>query len=181
MTDVPPAPDAEPSTETASPAHWPQMTGQAVSDFIGFSPTMLRKLENQDFVERLASGKFDGGAALLGYIRWLKDDARRNNKTEGAKRKEAAQALKVEIDNAKALHELVDFDTIELSFSEIFTLLRSEFDALPAGVTRDLDLRAAMETYINGVFDRCRSRFEAEVKALQSGRPMLDGEESGES
>ena len=124
MKASPSTSEAEPSTETASLAHWPHMTGQAVSDLIGFSPTMLRKLEQQGFVERLEpGGRFDAGAALLGYIRWLRDDARRSTKTNEGKRKETAQALKVEIEIAKELKELVDVETIEETFLEMFTTL----------------------------------------------------------
>ncbi len=181
MTASPGASDPEPPTETAAAAHWPQMTGQAVSDFLGFTPQWLKKLEQQGFVDRLDNKLFDAGAVCLGYIRWLKDDARRNNKTEGAKRTEAAKALKVEIENAKALHEVADFETIELTFVEMFTTLSSEVFSVPAAFTRDLPQRAALETLINGAFDRCRQTFDATIAALRSGAPVLDAEEDGES
>ena len=158
------------------------MTGQAVSDHFGFSPRWLKKLEDEGFVARRDDTKlFDAGEVASGYIRWLKDDARRNNKTEGAKRTEAAKALKVEIENAKALHEVVDFETVELTFSEILTTLRNEVGSVPAAYTRDLTQRGALEVLFNGAFDRAREAFEATIAALESGAPTLDADEEAES
>ena len=158
------------------------MTGQAVSEHFGFSARWLKKLEDEGFVARRDETKlFDAGEVARGYIRWLKDDARRNNKTEGAKRTEAAKALKVEIENAKALHEVVDFETVEVTFSEILTTLRNEIGSVPAAHTRDLAQRGALEALINGAFNRCSEAFAATVAALQSGAPVMDADEEAES
>lgn len=156
------------------------MTGQAVSDLLNVSPRWLAKLEEQGFAKRLENKQFDVIDVCLGYIRWLKDDARLNNKTAGAKRKEDAQALKVEIEIAEKLGRLVDMETVELAFLEMFTAVRTEIGAVPAGVTRDLQIRAEIETLLNGAFDRCQAAFEALRQALRSNCPDLDALEEGE-
>ena len=171
---------AEPSRETASAAHWPQMTGQAVSDFLEFSPTWLKKLEQQGFVERLENKLFDGGAVCLGYIRWLKDDARRGSKTEGAKAKEAEQLRRLQIENAKMVGDLVDFEMVEAFFAESHTKLRSIFGGIPAGLSRDPELRALLEKRLNAGFDEYRAAFEAMAAAVRDQRPALEGDEEGE-
>ncbi len=180
MTATPSTSDTEPSKETASPAHLPRMTGQAVSDLIGFTPTMLRKLEQQDFVERGEDKLFDPTAAVQGYIRWLKDDARRSSKTESAKRIEALREERLELELAAYKNSLGDLESYELTFVEMFTTLRNEVEAVPAGATRDLALRAKIEKLINGAFDRCRDKFENTLAALRSGGPVLDDAEAGE-
>ncbi len=180
MTASPLGASDDPSTETASSAHLPRLTGQAVSDLIGFTPTMLRKIEQQGFVTRGEDKLFDPAEAVQGYIRWMKDEARRSSKTEGAKRTEELRQRKLEIDIAKEMHELVDVETVEVTFTEIFTTLRLDIGSVPAGVTRDLELRTEIGTLINGAFDRCRAKFDATVAALQGGRPVLDALEDGE-
>ena len=161
-------------------ASWPQMTGQAVSDFLGFSPTWLKKLEQQGFVERLDNKLFDAGAVALGYIRWLKDDARRTSKSEGAKAKDAEQVRRLQIENAKMVGELVEFEMVETFFAESHTKLRHAFGGIPAGLTRDPELRALLEKRLNAGFDEYRATFETMATAVRDQRPDLEGDEAGE-
>lgn len=181
MTQATPSPSGPgSSTETASPSPWPRLNGQAVSDFLGFSPRWLKKLEDQSFVERGDDGLFDAGAVALGYIRWLKDDARRPTRTEGAKLKEAEQLRRLQIENAKLIGELVEFEMVQAFFAESHAHMRHVFGGIPAGLTRDPDLRDAIEKRLNAGFDEYRSRFEAMAAAVREQRPALDGDEEGE-
>ena len=170
-----------PASAPVQPSIWPQMTGEAIADYLGVSPRWLSKLAAEGFIVRGASKLFDGGEVCRGYIAWLKDDSRRSAKTETAKRKEAAQAEKYELENARLKNELVDIDTVEASVAEIFTLLRAELGAVPAAATRDLALRAEIETHLNHAFDRCGARLAAAREALASGRPVLDGDEEADA
>lgn len=165
----------------SGPSIWPQMTGQAIADYLGVSPRWLTKLEAEGFLGRQASKLFDGGAVCRGYIAWLKDDSRRSSKTETAKRKEAAQAEKIELETELLKNKLVDLETIEAAFAEIMAILRSELGAVPQGITRDLALRAEIESRLNDAFDRCGARFAAAQEALASGSPPLEGDEEGDA
>ena len=181
MTEAPPPPSGTvPSQETASPGHPPRLTGQAVSDLIGFSSTMLRKLEDQGFAKRGDDKLFDVVATLLGYIRWLKDDARRSSKTEGAKAKEAEQVRRMRIETAKILGQLVEWDEVEIFFTEAMTELRNIFGGIPAGLTRDPELRALLEKRLDAGFDESRAAFEKLAAAVRDQRPLLDDEEDPE-
>ncbi len=157
----------------------PQMTGQAVSDLLGFSPRWLNKLVSQGLVERKENGLFDLVEVCLGYIRWLKDDNRRNSKTEVAKLKEAEQVRKLKLENAKLEGELADMETVETVFLEMFTTLRANIDAVPAGVTRDLAQRAEIQKRIDLAFETCRKTFEATHRSIRDGCPSLPRDEDG--
>ncbi len=148
---------------------WPQTTGQAISDYLGFTPQWLAKLEKQGFVERRDSRLFDAGAVCRGYIAWLKDESRRSSKTEIAKQRDAEQLKKLRIENAKALHQLIDMETIEASFAEIFTLLRATLGSVAAGCTRDVALRQKIDELHDHAFERARLQFEQLQEQLRCG------------
>lgn len=160
------------------PAPWPQLTGKAMADYLGFSGPWLHKLEQQGYVERTEAGLFDAGAVCLGVIRWHKDTDRRNSKTESAKRKEDLQAKKLEIEIAAKLGELVDWDTVQFAFQEMNTICHSEVCATPAAVTRDLELRAKIEAYLNGCFERMQERFRALETKVRSDDPKAFEDEA---
>lgn len=132
---------------------YPELTGQAVADLLGCSAPWIRKLELQGFAERKENGLFDPLQAALGYIKFLKDAERRSSKTEVGKLKEAEQLRKLQIENAKAIGELIDVETVEIAFVEMFTSCRNAMAGVPAGVTRDLELRAEIEKLQNIAFD----------------------------
>ncbi len=158
-----------------------RMTGQAVSDLLGVTPQWIAKLEKEGFAQRGEDKLFDVVETLLGYIRWLKDPARRTTKTEGAKALEAEKLRRMKIDTAKVVGELVDFDLVETFFAESMTELRNAFGGIPAGLSRDPEMRDVLEKRLNAGFDQYRAAFEAMATAVREGRPALDGDEEGES
>jgi hypothetical protein len=169
------------SVEAPVRSLWPQMTGQAISDYLGFSAAWLSKLEKAGRVKRKASGFFDGGEVCKGYIAFLKDDTKRSNKTNAANRQQIARAEKLELENAAKKGELVEIETVQEIFAEIFAILRQELGGVPASSTRDLKLRAEIEKRHNDAFDRCGARFASARQALRSGRTILEGDEEAEA
>ncbi len=132
---------------------FPEVTGQTAADLLGCSAPWIRKLEVQGSVERKENGLFDPFQVALGYIKFLKDAERRSSKTEVGKLKEAEQLRKLQIENAKAIGQLVDVETVELAFAEMFMLCRNAISGVPAGVIRDLKVRAEIEKLQDAAFE----------------------------
>lgn len=140
------------------------------------SEARLRQLASQGHFPKAVRGHYQLVPLVQGYIKFLKDEERRTSIVQADSGLKAARQRLVEISIAEKEGRLIDMEDAEAAFEHAIGVFRSELDGLPASVTRDRKLRAAIEQGLNGAFTRCEARFREAGKALRAGRDPLGTE-----
>ena len=173
--------DAAAACATGPDVPWPQLTGQAVSDMLGFSPRWLSKLVDQGYAERKENGLFDLGEVALGYIRFLKDADRRAARNAPSDGLRQAQIRKLEIENARMLDSLIETDLAEKCARQMMTVIRDVFlnlEPLPDPV-----LDAAVKKRIADAIEATDGKFAKFFAGIRVKTPVVfdDEDEAGEA
>jgi hypothetical protein len=157
-------------------ARKPRRKGDTRAQFaahVGLTPQRVGQLIAENVVPTFEDGSIDRDAGRLSYIDRLRTDAGRS---DSARRVQDVRAdmLRFKLEREKG--EWARMDELNEVIGEILMTFRSELVGLPAGVTRDLNLRREIESYLNGSLDRLRKRFKELEDACRSGRLILDDE-----
>ena len=140
-------------------------TLSGVAEHLGLSRTAARDLEIQGVIDRTAGL----GACRLAYIRHLR--SRRSSGGAPQERILAAKARAIELRNAQTEHKLVPVGEVQEVLDTCMGWMISELMSMPAAVTRDLELRRTMETWIHHMRERVCSTIKAHADALaQTGK-----------
>jgi len=105
-------------------------------------------------LQRHAPGKFRTVDLVQGYIRFLRDESKRANKSAAEGRVRDARAHDIEVRTAERLGILIPIEAFDAMIDEIVGAFRSELSGLPARITRDLVLRRTIEREIHGLLER---------------------------
>ena len=161
-----------------APAPPEMMTIAQAATLLMVTPQWVRDLAKQGAIPKPVSGMVPQVATIQGYIKWLKDEDRRSSKSASASRVQDARAREIEIRSAKEEGSLIDIEDVEITYEEILGAYRSELAGIPAGVTRDLALRAVIESRLNDAIARCRARFQAASASVRQGGGFSVGDEA---
>lgn len=140
-----------------------------ISQLLMMTPNRVLQLRKDGWIPNAGRGVYSIVGAVQGYIRFLKDEARRTSKSASSSRLQDARAREVDLRVAAEEKRLVDIDDVQATVEEIVGGLRAELSGLPAACTRDLELRRTIEKHLNGAIDRCRERFEKAQRAAWDG------------
>jgi hypothetical protein len=111
---------------------------------------------------------------VQGYIRFLRDETRRQNVSAADSRVRDARARDIEVRTQQRLGRLVPLEVYEEMIDNLCGVVRSEFAGLAAAVTRDLPLRRAIERDVNARLRRIAEHAMAEAIRLETYRPPDD-------
>jgi hypothetical protein len=136
------------------------------------SDQWVRDLGKKGYIPKPVGGMVPLVAAVQGYIRWLKDEERRTSKSAAASQVQQERALEIRMRREREAGNLIEMCTVETIFADVWGAFRSELAGVPAATTRDLSLRADIETRLNDALDRARGRFEKSSATLRAGRDL---------
>ena len=134
----------------------------------------IDQLVRDGHIKRHAKGQFSLVEAVQGYIRFLRDETRRQNINAADSRVRDARAKDIEVRTAQRLARLVPLELYEEMIDNLCGMVRSEFAGLPAAVTRDLPMRRVIEGDVNARLRRIAERALAEALRLETHRPPDD-------
>ncbi len=150
---------------------FPQMTGQATADTLGFSRRWLSKLVDDGYCERKENGLFDLGDVAKGYVRFL-EEARARKADGQESRLRELQREKLQLEVAKLRNSLIDVAEAERTAAEIIVVLRSEL--LKVGpLVEDPILGAKVTRGLEETFCRAESRMADFFSQYRAGAPDL--------
>jgi phage terminase Nu1 subunit (DNA packaging protein) len=152
-------------------------TTAALAKHVDLSPKRIRQLVEEKVLPRRPDGNFDLDTCRLRYIKYLRDEGRRVSKTAAASRTQELRGDEIELRLARERGKLIEFEEVELFITDITAALSAELSGVPAGCTRDLDLRKTIQEKQDAAIDRCRRRFEEASEALRAGREIFDDDE----
>jgi hypothetical protein len=115
------------------------------------SDERVRQLQRGGYIPRAEKGRVPLVGAVQGYIRFLKDEERRSQRTAAESRVRDARAREIELRTARDEQELIPAEEAVAYAQEVFGQLVSRLNGLPAQFTRDLDERRRLEAAIDDI------------------------------
>jgi hypothetical protein len=113
---------------------------------------------------------------VQGYIRFLRDEHRRQNMSAAASRISDARAKDIEVRTQQRLSRLVPLESYEEMIDNIAGVVRAEFAGLPATCTRDLTMRRIIEREVNARLKRIAEQAMAQAIRVETVRGADDAE-----
>jgi len=147
--------------------------GQAAS-MCGRSEKWVHNLIAAGYIERQGQKGYIPVSIVRGAIAYYEDRLKEASKSATATKATEARTREIELRTAERARRVIPVEDSLAITSEIAQMARAEFSGLPARLTRDLDLRRAMEEAIDDIFARLAGKAAERGEALRSGRVDLD-------
>lgn len=133
------------------------------------TPDRLRQLSRAGYIQFPKRGHTTIVSAVQGYIRFLKDDARKETKTAAASRATDARAAEIELRIAERKRELIPIEDAMLAMDLLVGAVNKEFDGQAARITRDMKLRRLIEADVHGAKTRIAKALAGSKGAAKTG------------
>lgn len=142
----------------------------------GYSEARLRQLVGDGYFPRAVRGQYQLEPLIRGVLKHKDDVAERASiaHAEGGLRQSKQREIDLRI--AQKMGDLVDFSDVTAAIGQILSGFRAELDGVPAAVTRDRTVRAAVQKGLETALTRCEGRFREAGEALRAGRDPFEGD-----
>jgi phage terminase Nu1 subunit (DNA packaging protein) len=128
---------------------------------------MIVQLELGGWIKRNENGLYVLIEFIQGFLRYREElQKRRRTRSSVATRLQEARAIEIELRTARDAGELIEMSAAIALAQSIAGETRAVFGALPARFTRDLEMRAKLETMVNEGFNQIADKLEKEMAAL---------------
>ena len=135
------------------------------------SKQRLGQLVKDGWIKRPPSrGRYGLADVVQGYIRFLRDDARRSSKSAAHSRLQDVRVRKEELAIAERERELVPLADAMNVIDRLNGGMIAGIRALPARLTRDVEMRARMQQEIDDFLHEMADEAAKFGAALRSGR-----------
>jgi hypothetical protein len=112
------------------------------------TPERVRQLSKLGYISIPKRGYTTLVSAVRGYVRFLKEDARKETKTAAVSRVTDARAREVELRIAEKERELIPRDDANLALDLVVGEVNKQLTGLSARITRDVSLRRKIEAEV---------------------------------
>ena len=129
----------------------------------------LDQLEQAGWMKRHARDQWMTVDLVHGYIRFLKDEERRNSKSTALAEVQAARAREIQLRTARAEGKLIEVSEALAIVDETIGALKADLLGLPARCTRIVEERQKIEAELDAVFRTTSARFEQRSRELCPG------------
>lgn len=144
------------------------------------TPEWVRRLTKDGWIAKTDRGRYRVVDVVQGYIRFLKDEARRATKTASHTRLQEIRARKEELAVAQTERELVPLADAMTLVDEVAGAVVARVNAIPARFTRNIEQRARLQQEVDEALAEVADRIGKLGHAFRSGRddPAADEEEA---
>lgn len=156
-----------------------RMTTDEAGAAVKMTGERIRQLTKANWIKRVGFNEYRLGDVIDGVMAYRDDLA--SQVTADSEQSRLARVRRAEIEQRMAREDgkMVPIEEVAAGITDILGAYRFELSGVAAASTRDLDVRAAIESNLNGAIERCRGRFEAMEGDLRAGREVkLDGDET---
>ena len=145
------------------------------------TPEWVRRLTKDGWIAKADRRRYRVVDVVHGYIRFLKDEARRSTKTAAHTRLQDIRTRKEELAVAQSERELVPLVDAMTLVDEVTGAVVMRVHAIPARFTQDLEQRERLQQEIDEALVEVADRIEKLGRAFRSGQydPPSDEEEAG--
>lgn len=155
-------------------AHGDLITLEVAGRLLMIGPERIRQLSKAGYIVIPKRGFTTIVSAVQGYIRFLKDDARKDTKTAAASRASDARAAEIELRMAERRRELIPQEDAVMAMDLLVGEVNRQLSGLPARVTRDVPLRRKIEAEVNETKGRIAKALESGKFLAATGREATD-------
>ena len=158
----------------------PAVSTAALARHLDLTHARISQMGTEGILPRNNDGSYPQDACRVAYIRFIRRSASARTKREGkGDGLVDARLMKVQMDIAVQQGALVSVDDVEANMVDAFSKMRNELAGVGASVTRDLQLRAAIDEKVNDAIDRARAALEASAEAdFSDSEDTVEGEEA---
>ena len=134
------------------------------------TPEWIRRLSKDGWITKSDRGRYRVVDVVQGYVRFLKDEARRSTKTASHSRLQDIRTRKEELNVAQTERELVPLADAMTLVDEVAGAVVARVNAIPARFTRDIEQRALLQREVDDALAEVADRIEKLGSAFRSGR-----------
>lgn len=137
------------------------ITLEVASRLLMITAERIRQLSKAGYIAIPKRGHTTIVSAVQGYIRFLKDEDRKNTKSSAAQEAVKARADEINLRIAEKRRDLIPIEDHRLAMDLVAGAINRAFTGLPARVTRDVALRRQIEAIVY----ECRAEVAAAIAA----------------
>jgi hypothetical protein len=130
----------------------------------------VNQLVADGWIKKQDRGQYGLVDSVQGYIRFLRDEHRRQNMSAAASRISDARAKDIEVRTALRLSHLVPREVYDEMIDGFAGVVRSEFAGVAATCTRDLPMRRIIDREVNARLRRVAEFAMAQALRLEAVR-----------
>jgi len=144
------------------------------------TPEWVRRLTKDGWIAKTERGRYRVVDVVQGYIRFLKDEARRATKMASYTRLQEIRARKEELAVAQTERELVPLAEAMTLVDEVAGAVVARVNAIPARFTRNIEERAALQREVDEALAEVADRIAKLGHAFRAGQddPAADEEDA---
>lgn len=166
--------------EAAGPRPNDEITVDVAAALLELTPQRIRQLAQAGFIKLHRRNHTTITSTVRGYIRFLKDEERKQTQTGAAERARDARAREIEQKIAERDRSLIPIEDAELCMQLLVGVVNGEMDGMAARITRDLPLRRLIEADVHGAKTRIATALAEGKSFARTGRdPDPAGAEVG--
>ena len=136
---------------------------------LGLSQERIRQLCASGYITRHRKGFTTATAAVQGYVRFLKAEARKTPASTAASRSHAAKASLIEASTARRRAELVDLSEAESVINRIARIAIARLRKTPIDRALSASTRKTMTSEISGAIKAIERARDRALAAINSG------------
>lgn len=134
----------------------------------------VRQLSRAGYITIQKRGHTTVVSAVQGYIRFLKDEDRKDTKSHAASEAVQARANEINLRIAERKRELIPQEDANLALDLLVGEVNRQLTGLPARITRDVRLRRDIEAKVNEAKARIAEALASGGVLIETGRDPSD-------
>ena len=157
------------------------ITLEVAGRLLMIGPERVRQLIKAGYIQRPKAGYTTIISAVQGYIRFLKDEDRKNTKSAAASRAVDARAQEIELRIAEKRRDLIPQEDATSALDLLAGEVNRQLTGLPARITRDVRLRREIEAKVNDAKGKIAEALASGKVLAATGRDPTDPDASDAS
>ena len=133
------------------------------------TPEWVRRLTKDGWIVKTDRGRYRVVDVVQGYIRFLKDEARRSSKTASLSRLQDIRTRKEELAVAQTERELVPLVEAMTLVDEVAGAVVARINAIPARLTRNIEQREQLQREVDDALTEVADRIAKLRRSYRSG------------
>lgn len=139
----------------------------------------IRQLNKAGYIPIPKRGYTTTVGAVQGYIRFLKDEDRRQTQTGAAEQQRIAKTREIEQRIAERDRVLIPFEDAVMAMDTLVGVVNQELNGQAARITRDVALRRVIEADVHGAKNRIAAALEKGREFARTGRDASEASAEG--
>lgn len=163
------------SAPAASSSGGPTFAASIIGNLLELTERRLQQLVKEGWIPRAERGQYSLRDSVRGYIRYLKEHNREQQRGQEQARLARAQATKVEIENYRRMGELQVSSQVDDVMQGLIVMMKSSHESLPGRLASELAAIAdppliyqRLQTELRAVCNLCADYLDKRAEALAS-------------